>query len=191
MKYIITLSCYLFVIVVFPNCTGTQKEKLNSDSIVNRILTDSEKAIPYRALETAHIDFFKLANETKEVVRGWLQEVNFNDSSGPYVRKEFISDSLSFELIFFPRTIPKDSVTFKMVDTAGKNNYKDFYCFSFVFPMNAQTIENYHEDNTPYPVKVKSYILINGEWKLLSTSTANNLKELSSTEIKAMYANRY
>jgi len=49
---------------------------------------------------------------------------------------------------------------------------------------------DYHKDNTPYPVVVKSYVLRNEFWILVSSCVAKNLTELSECKIRIMYANR-
>ncbi len=127
----------------------------------------------------------------KESFMGNLQGVKKSDSAGPYVIREFISDTLSFDLIFFPKNVNKNAVDFGGFDKDSVNNYHDYVCFAFVYPMKyvEPTIANYHSDNTPYPVSVKSYVKRGNTWVFISQQKVRNLAQLSSYKIHTMYQN--
>ena len=134
-------------------------------------------------------DFLKISENSTEAFIGHLQGVEKSDSSGPYAIREVYGDTLSFALIFYPTSISKDSVTFEKIKKARENDYHDYLCFAFVYPMKDPTkMKNYHDDNTTYPVTVDSYVRRNKTWEFISKLTVNNLEELSQYEIKCMYS---
>jgi hypothetical protein len=136
-------------------------------------------------------DFLEISKHSTESYIGYLQGVEKSDSSGPFYMREFISDSLSFDLIFFPKNLNKGAVDFVTIKEASVSDYRDFVCFAFVYPMKDVEIgdANYHSDNTPYPVLVKSYIKKEGGWILVSEQKAKNLADLSQYEVNTMYKN--
>ena len=136
-------------------------------------------------------DFLIISKKAKEATMGYLQGVEKNDSSGPYIVREFISDTLSFDLIFFPKNMNKSFVDFEAIKNAETNDYKDFLCFAFLYTIKTSNNsgKGYHEDNTPYPVVVKSYVKKTSGWEFYSQQEINNLTELSHYEIRTMYAN--
>lgn len=135
-------------------------------------------------------DFLALSkNENTESSKGFLQGVNTSDSSGPYIITEYYHDSLSFQLIYVSRSYEKEAITFDSIQKAEGNDYRDFLCYSFVYPMqNPYKMEDYHEDNVTYPVNVKCYIRKMNDWEFLSESKVNDLRELSQYKIKCIYS---
>ncbi len=135
-------------------------------------------------------DFLTLSkNENTESSKGFLQGVNTSDSSGPYIFTEYYSDSLSFQLIYVSRSYEKDAITFDSIQKAEGNDYRDFICYTFVYPMqNPDKMEDYHKDNVTYPVNVKCYVRKMKNWELLSESKVNDLRELSQYKIKCIYS---
>jgi hypothetical protein len=98
-------------------------------------------------------DFLALSKTVTSAYKGNLAGVDVSDSSGPFVIKEFFSDTLSFRMIFYPRNGQKDSVDFGSIARAADNNYQDYICFCFVYPMkDPEKMKDYHADNVSYPV---------------------------------------
>jgi hypothetical protein len=134
-------------------------------------------------------DFLKISKEG-EINFGFLQGVEQNDSSGPYFIKEFITDSLSFRLIFYSKNGNKSTVTFADLREGEANDYKYFICFAFVFPMlDPYKMKNYHDDNTKYPVTVKSYMKKGRNWQFVSNLKVSSISDLSQYEINTIYMN--
>jgi hypothetical protein len=96
---------------------------------------------------------------------------------------------LSFDLIFFPKTLNKDAIGFEDIEKADSNGYKDYLCFAFVYPMKkfAPASKYYHSDNTPYPVTIKSYVKRVNMWNFISKKKVKDLNELSQYKIQTMY----
>ncbi|PZR07017.1 MAG: hypothetical protein DI539_24185, partial [Flavobacterium psychrophilum] len=135
-------------------------------------------------------DYLALSkNENTESSRGFLQGVNTSDSAGPYIVTDYYSDSLSFQLLYVSRAYEKEAITFDSIQKAELNGYKDFVCYTFVYPMLApDKMKDYHNDNVTYPVNVKCYVRKVNGWKFLSESKVNDLRELSQYKIKCIYA---
>lgn len=134
-------------------------------------------------------DFFALVKNVATAYQGFLQGVSKNDSSGPYIFKEYYSDTLSFQLIFFPKNMDKGSVSFDSIKKAEANNYQDYICFAFTYPMqDPDKMKNYHGINIIFPVSVKAFVKKDEDWKLLSESKVYNLTQLSRYEIKCIYS---
>ncbi len=135
-------------------------------------------------------DFLKLSEDPKvEGYNGYLAGISKSDSSGPYVIREYITDTLSFHLIFASKASNKAIVTFDSIRNDAVNDYANYSCIAFVYPMrDPNKMKNYHDDNVKYPVTVKSYFRKNGSWILLSHSVVKNLMELSEYEIKSIYS---
>jgi hypothetical protein len=130
-----------------------------------------------------------IRGEDVEGGRGYLGGVNHTDSSGPYVSFESYNDTLSFELIFYPKKLPRDSVQSETVNNDAANGYPNFICFAFVYPIpNPYKAADYHADNTPYPVTVKVFVRKNKTWKYLSQSKVGDLKALREYQISSMYS---
>ena len=77
----------------------TEPDSLNTDTQEN-----FPKKFPVAAVK---INFLGIAKDAEESWFGNLQGVQVSDSSGPYVFKQFISDTLSFQLIFYPKRFKK------------------------------------------------------------------------------------
>lgn len=135
-------------------------------------------------------DFFTLIKDGKASYWGYLQGVEKSDSSGPYFMSEYFSDTLSFELFYVPEDLSRrDKISFDSIEVARANDFQGYNCYAFVYPMvDPDKAEDYHADNTPYPVVVYSYYREKGSWKELDAATANDLTELSQIRMRAIYA---
>ena len=187
MKY----SIYPILILILYSCTNHRANVDTKDSSVQPISDTNENkyTVANRNDSKAIPDFLAIANTVKNASRVYLQGVEKSDSSGPYVIKEFVGDTLSFDLIFYPKNGNKSDVTFEGIKGARMNDYHDFYCFVFVYPMkDPDKMKDYHADNAVYPVVVNSYVRKENSWTFLSQAKARNLSELSEYEIKTLYS---
>src|ERR1700722_3337061 len=179
-------SVYFGLILITISCKNNKNNKLQlQDSAIgsnNESQKDSIKSGELKSKDTIP-DF--LSYKPKERSFGNLQNVNRTDSAGPYVFWNYFSDSMSFQLIFNPRNIPKKEVNFSSFEKVySQNNYGDFVIFSFSYPRpDPDMAMDYHADNTPYPVIVKSYIYKNSKWQFISQRLARNLAELGQMKI--------
>ena len=136
------------------------------------------------------IDFIELSKNSAESYFGYLAGVEKSDSSGPYVIRQYFSDTLSFQLLFYPKKLEKGQVGFENVEQDATNKYENFECFAFVYRITEPSkMKNYHEDNATYPLVVKSYIRKSRSWKFIAKFEVNNLTELSNSKIKCIYSN--
>lgn len=170
--------------MVQKDSSKTKEEKVH-------IKNDSELINKQQLFDTLP-DFLLLSENAKETGLVYLQGVNKTDSAGPYIVRDFITDTLSFELILYPKNNQKGNVDILFLDKYKMNGYKDFYCYAFIYKMyNPDKMKDYHADNTQYPAFVKSYLKKNGKWNFVSAHKAKNLSELSQYEIDVMYGNLY
>ena len=186
-------SISVIMLLVILGCKNENSKQLTlKDSSINvEEVKQSRKLVKHDPKNSKIYDFLKISEDAKESFMGYMGGVEKSDSSGPYVTKEFVSDTLSFELFFFPRKLNKNSVDFTAVKKAKSDNYRDFVCFAFVYPMkNSQNMNDskYHDDNITYPVVIKSYARRGQLWEFVSTFLANDLSELRRYEIKTMYS---
>ena len=188
-------KAYLTLVYIFVALACNNPATVNSpekeDSIKPTPRTNEIKPGNNAELQQSGIpDFLDLVKNNTEKGRMWLQGVEKSDSTGPYVIEEFFSDTLNFRLLYYPRDGNKAAVDFNTVANGKKNNFKDFICFAFVYPMkNPNTMEDEHAENTKYPVTVKAYVRKETVWNFSSESKVNSLKELSQFEIRSIYAN--
>jgi hypothetical protein len=163
--FIIISPAYSMLLLMIVGCTNNSTEnKAMQDSVSrelpkidnNKIQTNS-KDITIRSNPP---DFLEISKKAKESFIGYLQGVEKSDSSGPFVIREYISDTLSFALIFSPKQVEKSAVDFKAIRKAAANNYDDYLCLAFVYPMKNVDPANkdYHVDTTPYPISIESYL---------------------------------
>lgn len=187
-----------FVIVSFIIVEGCANPE-NSNNIVKKDTVEQnssqsnesksiEKSKDKSNLEAAP-DFLALSKNIDIAYQGYLQGVSKNDSSGPYFFKEYFSDTLSFQLIYFPKNKNRKNVNYDSIKIAEANNYQDYICFAFVYLMlDPDKMKDYHADNVIYPVNVKTYVRKANNWEFLSQSKVKNLRELSQYEIKSIYS---
>lgn len=134
-------------------------------------------------------DFLGLSNNQTTEYKGYLQGVNKNDSSGPYIFKEYYSDSVSFQLFYLPKHQQKSIVTFDSIKKAKDNDYRDYTLIAFVYPMqDPEKAEDYHEDNVKYPVSVKCYAKREKNWEYVSEQIVRDLTEFSQFQIKCIHS---
>lgn len=188
------IFCFLVTLTIIFSCTNVNdknsKDKNTLKKETNKVSVDSiniSNTIPKNVIP----DFLILSQEATEESFGNLQGVKMSDSAGPYMMRDYVNDSISFTLIFYPKSVEKGKVDFSQIKMKYmQNNYKDFYCFAFVFPFpDPEKVKDYHADNTPYPINVKSYFRQKGSWNFISSRVAKNLTELSTYEIEVMYSN--
>jgi hypothetical protein len=188
-------SLTIIIIYILGSCTSNLNENTTSaDSKKNLTDTEDIASAPMKkdSIVSNNIpNFLELSKKATETTIGNLQGVKKNDSSGPYAIKEVISDSLSFDLILVPKYLKKNLVDFDTLKKGAENNYKDFFCYAFVYPMRKfnPANESYHLDNTTYPVFVKSYFIRKNIWVFISSKEINNLTELSTFKILTIYSN--
>ena len=131
-------------------------------------------------------DFLKLLDIKSTGYLGYLQGVEKNDSSGPYVFHEYYSDTLSFQLIYIHKSQKKNDISFNSIRTDRKNNYEDFILFAFVYPIkDPDRIEN-DDERMKFPLNVKCYIRMEKNWQFYSKETSQNLTELSQFQIQCI-----
>jgi len=188
-----SLFTYLIIFISSVSCS------VNSERTVKADKTESELRNVHIQMDTsfnsiAHTlpDFLELSKNSGEVMFGFLQGVNKTDSSGPYVRRIFISDTLTFELIFYPKNSRKGDVDLSLFRTKyEKEGFKDFTCFAFIYPIpDRDSVKDYHADNTHYPIEIMSYVLMDNRWAFLSKGVAQDLAGLSRYQIESMYSYR-
>jgi len=185
-KFLVVFAFYLVTA-----CNNPANSKINNKESTSA--GDSVKATTGEpkmdSISNAIPDFLLLAKaKNTTAYQGFLQGVEKNDSSGPYYFKEYYGDTLSFQLVYFPKTFDKRLVNYDSIRKAEANNYSDYICFAFVYPMKDPDKMKDHSDNVTYPVTVTSYVRKNGEWKLLSGSKAGNLTELSKYQTRCIYS---
>lgn len=161
---------------------GKQNSHLASDTTV----TDNMK----KESTTANVpDFLLLAKGTSTTYQGFLQGVNRNDSSGPYLFREYFGDTLSFQIIFIPKSGDKQHSNFDSLKVAETNNYADFNYVVFIYPMHdPDKSKDFHASNEKYPVEIKTFVKRATRWEFLSESKVNNLTEMSRYKIKCIFS---
>ena len=186
------LGLYTCIAFIFSACLNNTNRKIAlKDSAFNKKIegyNDSNSTI--KSMPSDSVPDF-LSFKMKERSFGIFQNIDRTDSAGPYVHWKYYSDTLSFELIFYPKNISKKLVEFSSFERKyGQNNYVDFNCFAFVYPMiDPEKDGDYHADNTPYPVTVKAYFRKNGLWNFVSSREVKNMTELSKYRVDVMYSN--
>jgi hypothetical protein len=183
---IAVIFCLTLSLIIFSGCQSKtikkkNSEEKNTDSIEQSRLIGKD-SVP---------DFIAIAKSQLVSAFGYLTLIPKNDSSGPYVMKKFKSDSINFDLLFYPKKLPKKLVILdSFEETYSKNKFEDFICFAFVYPMiTDEKKRDYHDDDAIYPIIVKSYVRKNGRWYYLSSKMINNLKSLSRYKVDIIYSN--
>ncbi len=130
-------------------------------------------------------DFFKLGRVVTgaTAVTGYLGGNRKNDLAGPFVKIEYYSDTLSFDLVFYPKNRPKSSVELASIDSAAANGYRDYICFGFVYPMEDPDL---HQDNISFPLTIKAYVRKDDHWEYRSKASAKDFAQLSGFEINTI-----
>jgi|GEM_PF-4717100 len=171
------LIALLVLPLLFTDCANG-----NKDRNVNK------GADPREASPTGYPDFIKLSKLADEKGKIFLQGVDRSDSSGPYIVIDLALDTISFRLLFYPRSGDKNGTDFKAISEGYANNFKDFICFAFVYKMRTKReMKDEHADPTDYPAAVKAYVKKTDAWEILGEGSANNLSELSRLEINWIY----
>ncbi len=157
------------------------KNSLSSDTLEDIVIKDKNKVV-------SNFDFLGISKKNREANIGFLQGVAKSDSSGPYIIKDIITDTLSFRLLFYPKNDDKSLVNFSNFKRAEDNNYQDYICFAFVYVMvDPYKMKDYHADNVRYPIIVKSFVRKKNDWDFVNSSKIQNQSELSKFEIKSIY----
>ncbi len=188
MFVVIRFSLLLAISLTFQKCSEQGSSSLNlADTTIEKSTPNtSEEAV---SLESTP-DFISLSNNNNESFLGHLQGVGKNDSSGPYLRRDYFSDSLSFTIIYYPKLLSKDSLLLEDLEIAQSDGFKNFICFAFVFAgQNHKITKSYQADQITYPAQVKSYVRQDLAWQFYSQSTVKNLAELSQYEIETIFKN--
>ena len=172
------------------NCGGSQSPQLKGpDSAATTAVQVSAPPASATSVRDTIPDFLQLGKRG-QTVQYWFQGVGKSDSSGPYTASEFFSDTLSFELVYYPRNGDKTAVDASTVAKAAANNYTDLICFVFVYPMqDPDKMKDEHADNVNYPVQVKAYVRKGDHWELKSLGVAQDLTALSRFKIRCIYQN--
>jgi|ERR1700694_263941 len=124
---------------------------------------------------------------------GYLQGLEASkDSLGEFGFYECYDCKESFRIIFVQKTKPgadADSVIRKRFENGCSDQYANFNCFVFVYPMrDPDKQEDVHAMNIDFPVTVKVYERIAGDhWKFLKKVRAKKFRELSILEFKTIY----
>jgi hypothetical protein len=184
MKYLSIFAWQLLVIVTSCSFGRNDKE-------VNGSLADTPKedrSTIKLTSDVVGIDFFALLKDSDEASLSKLIGCGESDSTGPYIQKEFISDSLSFSLILFPKKKAHSEVMLEDVVVQKLNNYPDYTSYVFKHRMKAYSHEtDYHDDNNIYPGIVEAFKFEDGAWRAISSKKVNSLGELSCFEISILY----
>jgi hypothetical protein len=181
----------IMLIPLITQCNNTKHpdNPISKDSS-ERTAQQAENELSNISNSSKMSDFLTLVGNSMEAGKYSLQGVTYSDSAGPYVIKQFYSDSLDFDLLFYPKNGDKKVVDFDAVRKGKSNGYKDFICFAFVYPMqNPDSMQDYHADNTTYPVLVKAYARKSTTWNFIAQSKVNSLSEMSEFKIKIIYMN--
>jgi hypothetical protein len=134
-------------------------------------------------------DFLSLAKGAATTYQGFLQGVDRNDSSGPYLFREYFGDTLSFQIIFIPISGDKQHSNFDSLKVSEANNYANFKCFAFIYPMHdPDKSKDFHASNEKYPVEIRTFVKRGARWEFLSESKVNNLTEMSRYKIKCIFS---
>ena len=167
--------------------TSNNPDKNKIDSFKSKVSPQYQEKDKLVRDSTPH--FLDLSEHSKESYLGYLAGVEKIDSSGPYIIREYISDTLTFDLVFVPKNGNKLSANFDSLRIDKSNNYQNYICIAFVFAMNDPfKMKDYHADNVKYPANVKSYLKEQNHWRFLSESKAKNITALSQYEILCIYA---
>lgn len=159
---------------------NTEVEKLKLSDSIRTYAEHFPDSIP---------DFIELSKEAT-ISNGAFQDIPLTDSAGPYTFKECYGDIIDFELVIVDKDRTSDEESFFKISKAYDSRYKGYKCFAFIYPMaDPETADNYHADNTPYPVLVKAYHRdSNNVWNYIGQQTASNLAELSQYKVDCIYA---
>lgn len=137
-------------------------------------------------------DFYKLSKNTQETYIGYFQGIEKNDSSAPYIFKDYFSDSLNFRITFCPKNNDKRLYDLEFINKAEENDYQQYSTFVFVYFFKKSTkILKYQDDPIKYPVKVTAYLRKNKSWQILNSYNAINLSELSEFELRTIVDNSF
>ena len=175
----------LFALVLMSLLYGCSDGETGKTVSKDSAAVNSSQAESNQPGNTGAPDFLGLSTNTSKEYKGYLQGVKNSDSSGPYVYKEYYSDTLSFKLFYVPKTQEKSTVTFDSIKKAKENDFADYVLVGFVFPMQDPDVTN---DNVKYPVSVKSYVRKEKNWRYLSEQTVKDLTELTQFQIKTIYS---
>jgi hypothetical protein len=130
-------------------------------------------------------DFLALSRKVVEASKSYLAGVPNSDSSGPYVIKEYYSDTLSFRILLVLKNRPNSSVEITSLDSSP-NDYQDFIAYAFVYPMLNPDKIGYHDSNVRYPVTVKTYFRNERTWKFLDSALVKNQIEFGRFEVSCI-----
>jgi hypothetical protein len=176
---------YFFIFFAFLFSCKSDLKSSNSKTNQNTKLDSITKDLKEKKSNTSFQNFLEISKNVKEIELGFFQGVEKSEASGPFVFKDYFSDSLNFRIVFYPKNHDKYSVNFKKIGEAGINNYKDFICFVFVYSkQKSLNMKDYHEDKISYPVSINSYIRKEINWQFINKGVAQNLSDLSKYEIK-------
>jgi hypothetical protein len=171
------------LLVLLISCSNTNNSSHDNVNSVSKQEKDTSAEI-FHGIP----DFLKLVDAKSIGFRGNLQGVENTDSAGPYVCKEYFSDTLSFRLVYVPKYLKKNDITFDSIANAKNNDFEDYVLVSFVYPMKHPDYVGKGDDQIKYPLTVKTYVRKGNKWELVSKSRVNDLTELSQYQIKCIYS---
>src|SRR5450631_2142157 len=112
----------IMLILFISQCTSTKPpdNPINKDS--SEKSAQEPKNEPSDGFNSQQIpDFLNLLKNSTEGGKFSLQGVSHSDSTGPYILEQFFSDSLDFDLLFYPKNGDKNAVDFDAIEKAKSN----------------------------------------------------------------------
>ncbi|HEX5171923.1 MAG TPA: hypothetical protein VFW11_22240 [Cyclobacteriaceae bacterium] len=125
---------------------------------------------------------------------GGIVGVNESDSTGPYYFAECLNVDKTYRLLWVIKGSYdyRKSLSYKnlkdKIEMGRLNSYKEFDIYSFVIPLvDAEKMEDEHQDYTKYPAPVSVYKRIDEKWTLIKNDTVNNLPEFGQLQLDAIF----
>lgn len=128
---------------------------------------------------------------------GYLQGTTISkDSTGLFGFFDSYDSPLTYEIIFVAkggiksRSLDSISSVDEKLDKGCDNNFSDFDCYAFVYPMrDPEKQDDMHAMNIDFPVNVKAYIKVEGDnWRLVKQIKTNSFKEFSKFQFDVIYS---
>ena len=183
-------NCIRALIIIFlTSCQGSPSVKtINSKSNDNAVAKNSNEN-----LQDTTGFLFNCQKWSTGISEGYLQGIEASkDSLGNFCFYQCYDCKETFEIIFVHKTKrgadTDDSMWNEFKDGCG-NQYPDFNCFAFVYPMrDPDKQKDVHAMNVDFPVTVRVYERTIGDnWNFLKKVRAKNFHELSLLQFKTIY----